>query len=390
MASRSNHSNSWLARLHALRLAGVLMIAAAAGCTGSAAVEGRDPSAGESLLAAPRSNESLKMVWRLYQKNDEAWPAARERWLAGPPEERRLLLDNLLIELLQDDSAGRGNGTSFRSVRARHELTWFGSEAVAPIVHGMRGLGSREKVDVVAIDRLAAALVELRATEPLAELAAPDPAAKIDVKVRIAAARALAGVDEPIVQSALIDRLLRDPEWQVRGTAAELLRKRAADPLVRRALHDALADADGFVRAQGVRALADGRSVDAADVPLDELFHFLTRDPAVPVRVAAAESLALYAFEPSVEDALIASLRDPEPDVVVAAARSLMNARTRAVQSALVDAFSRMHTASTHDATANGVWNELIMILGANIGARPAGNTPAAWRALIQQLSEGQ
>ena len=125
------------------------------------------------------------------------------------------------------------------SVRARRELSWLSSEAVAPLVEGLRGLGSRENFDIVVIEHLAAALVELYAASgPLAELVTPDPAGTIDVKVRLAAMRALANFDEPVVQSALVACLLEDPDWQVRGTAAELLRKRAAEPAVKRALHD--------------------------------------------------------------------------------------------------------------------------------------------------------
>jgi len=357
-------------------LLALLATAPFAGCAGSGGGE-------------RRSNEALSKEWRLYQKDDPGWPDARERWLDGPPAERQLLLDNLLIELMADDSAGRGSGTSFRSARARRELTWFGSEAVAALVQGMTDLGARDKVDVVVLDRLASALVELRTVDALAKLAQPDAGGKPAVKRRLSAVKALAQLDEDAATEALVARLKEDPEWQVRGAAAEALRKRPTAPGVRRALHDALADGDGFVRAQGVRALADARSLEVADVPLDELFHFLTRDPAPVVRIAAAESLSLYAFEPSVAAALAAALRDPEADLVVAAARALQTTGTREVRLALVDALERVHAASSRDAVANGVWNELIRVLSTNVGARPAGNTPEAWRALVESRADG-
>jgi HEAT repeat protein len=371
------------ARRRGLALLLALLAAAAAplGCAGHDV----DPSGGGQR----RSNEELSKEWRLYQKDDPAWPDARKRWLDGSPAERHLLLDNLLIELMADDSAGRGSGTGFRSARARRELTWFGSEAVAALVQGMTDLGARDKVDVVVLERLASALVELRAADALAQLAQPDPAGKPAVKRRLSAVKALAQLDDDQATKALLARLADDPDWQVRGAAAEALRKRATEPGVRRALHDAVADPDGFVRAQGVRALADGRSLFIADVPVDELFHFLSRDPAPAVRIAAAESLSLYAFEPSVAAALAAALRDPEPDVVVAAARALQSTGTRDVRLALVDALDRVHSSSTHDAVAAGVWNELIRVLSTNVGARPAGNTPAAWRALVESREDG-
>jgi hypothetical protein len=367
--------------LASLLLALLAAAASPLGCAGDAV----DTTGGGQR----RSNDELSKEWRLYQKDDPGWPDARKRWLDGSPTERHLLLDNLLIELMADDSAGRGSGTGFRSARARRELTWFGSEAVAALVQGMTDLGARDKVDVVVLERLASALVELRAADALAKLAQPDPAGKPAVKRRLAAVKALAQLEDEVATAALLARLEDDPDWQVRGAAAEALRKRVSEPGVRRALHDAVADPDGFVRAQGVKALADGSSLFIADVPLDELFHFLSRDPAPVVRIAAAESLSLYAYEPSVAAALAASLRDPEADVVVAAARALQSTGTRDVRLALVDALDRVHAASTHDAVAAGVWNELIRVLSTNVGARPAGNTPAAWRALVESRADG-
>lgn len=337
-----------------------------------------------------RSNEQLAKEWQLYLREDEQWPEAREKWLAGPPSERQLLLDNLLRELLADDAAGRGSGTAFRSQRARRELTWFGSEAVAPLVEGLRGLGSRERVDGVVLERIAGGLAELRASAELAELSAPPKEGRLALQVRTAALRALATLEDPKVGPWLAARLADDPDWQVRGVAAELLRRRSNDPRAKAALAAAVGDPDGFVRAQAVRSLTENGSTDADSVPLGDVLHFLARDPERPVRVSAAEALTLYSFVPAVEAGLIAALRDPEPDVVVAAAAALLNSHTRAARLGLVDALARYHAASTRDARAGGVWNELIRILGANLGARPAGNTPDAWRALVERQSQGE
>ena len=344
-----------------------------------------DPAAAPSDR---RPNEVLAKEWQLYLREEEGWPRAREQWLAGPPAERQLLLDNLLRELLADDAAGRGSGTAYRSQRARRELTWFGSEAVEPLVEGLRGLGARERVDGVVIERIAGALAELRATSELAELSAPQKEGRLALQVRTAARRALATIEAPKVAGVLAARLAEDPEWQVRGVAAELLRRRPNDPAAKPALAAALGDKDGFVRAQAVRSLTENGSTDADSVPLADVLHFLARDPERPVRVSAAEALALYCFVPAVEAGLVVALRDPEPDVVVAAAAALLNAHTRSARNGLVDALARYHVASTRDARAGGVWNELIRVLGANLGARPAGNTPEAWRALVERSQQ--
>lgn len=337
---------------------------------------------------ARRNDAVLKEEWRLYLADSPDWPEARARWLDGPPAERRLLLDNLLIELLQDDAAGRGAGTTYRSTRARRELTWFGSDAVAPLATGMRALGSRERVDGVALERIAGALAELRAAEPLAELAAPDPSGKANVTMRVAAVRALAIADDEVAQAALIARLQGDPDWQVRGAAAECLRPRASEPAVRRAMAAALGDVDGFVRAQAVRSLVVGGGHEIEAIPIDTLARCLTADAAPAVRAAAAESLGLYAYAEAVETLLLGALRDRDLGVVGAAAHALFNSRTPRVQLALVDALERVNRIAVEDASAAGLVSELLRLLAANVGATPERINPAGWRALIEQRAQ--
>ncbi len=360
----------------------------AAACVGGGGAEAADPPAAN---AEPRrSRDELAKEWQLYARNDEKWPAARALWLAGPPVERALLLDNLMRELMSDDAASRGSGTAVRSTRARHELTWFGSEAIGPLADGLRALGSRDKIDSVVIGRIAEALAEMRAATELTALAAPDPAGKLRLAARLAALRALATIEEPAVSVSMITRLRDDSEWEMRAAAAELLLRRNGDPKVHAALLQALTDGDGFVRAKAVRALVIGLRVDAESVPLDPLVGFLLHDPAPAPRAAAAEALALYAFEPRVEAALCQALRDTDLEVVGKTAQSLLNSRTKPVQAALVDALERMNQRSLRDASAAGLVSELLRILAANIGGTPVKINPAGWRALIEERARRQ
>jgi hypothetical protein len=370
-----------------------LVALAAAALSGCAGVGEDTATTSEGPPAVERRDDAtLRADWGLFLGNSEEWPAAREQWLAGPPAERRILLDNLLIELLKDDDADRGSGTSFRSARARRELAWFGSEAIPPLAEGMRALGSRERVDGVTLDRIATALVELRAVAELARISAPPAAADgegggaaIDVRARVAAVRALDQIELPEARTALIDRVLLDPEWQVRGAAAECLKRRAGDPEVRRVMLAALGDSDGFVRAEAVRALVVGTGTEIESIPLDRLARCLVADPESGVRAAAAESLGIYAFAPEVEELLLRSLADPDLAVVNAAAHALFNNRTRAVQLALVDALERVNRIAVREPRAAGVVSELLRLLSASVGASPERINPAGWRALIEQ-----
>ena len=251
----------------------------------------------------------------------------------------------------------------------------------------MRTLGSRDRVDGVTLDRIATALADLRAVGELARLAATAPgdgSGNLDVRARLAAVRALASIELPEAETALIDRLLVDPDWQVRGAAAECLKPRAGDPAIRRVMIAALGDSDGFIRAQAVRAMVVGAGTELSSIPLDTLTRCLAADPDAAVRAAAAESLGLYAFEPAVEALLLRSLADPELAVVGAAAHALLNNRTRDVQLALVDALDRINQIAVREPRAAGLVSELLRLLSANVGATPERINPAGWRRLIE------
>jgi len=339
------------------------------------------PGRGRPAAIDEGRRKELAARWSLYLSGDPKWPAAREEWMAGPEEERDLLLDNLLIELLRDDAASRGSGTSQRSARARRELAWFGADAVPLLEEAMRGLARRDAVDVVAVDRVGLALVELRATTELAALcAAPDRAGAgaAGLQLQLAAIRALAHLDEPAATAALVERLESDPSWQVRGAAAEVLRRRAGSIEVRAALFGALSDPDGFVRAQAVRALVAEINPAEEGGALLRALSILLQDPSATTRAAAAEALALFAFDPRVELALTHALVDRDLAVVQKAALALRSRRTPAVQRALVDALER-----AVKARADGLVSELLLVLESNVGARPRNLNPGGWRELL-------
>jgi len=346
-------------------------------------------SADSSAELEPQRREELAKHWRLYLANDPKWPEAREQWISGSEVERELLLDNLLIELLRDDAASRGSGTSARSARARRELTWFGGDGVEYLIEAMRALVERERVDAVALDRIGYALAELQATKELAALAAPaeqggsrEPSERPEreMRLRVAATRSLALIDDPEAVRALASRLCDDPSWEVRAAAAEGLRKRVQHVEARAALVQALSDEDGFVRAQAVRIVLLGLKPEEESGEFERVLFFLLEDPAPAARAAAAASLALFTYDPRVEAALVRALADRDRAVVQAAAQALVNQRTLRVQRALIDALER-----AKHAREEALVSELLAVLSANVGERPTDIwNPAGWRKLVE------
>jgi HEAT repeat protein len=354
-----------------LALAASVAVSAAVALATTGCSSAPSPAAG-----APDDARKAELAkrWKLYVSNDPEWPAARKQWLAGPERERQLLLDNLLIELMRLDS----------TTRTRRELTWFGSEAVPPLVEGLKDLASKPAVDVVTLDRLGNALTDLHATKELGELAAapPDPkAADGGAKLRLAALRALVAIDDPAVTKTLLDRLEHDPSWQVRGAAATALRKESHATEVRVALVQALSDRDGFVRGQAMRALVVGLDPAQDQPAFDRVFAFLAHDPDPSARAATVDSLTLLVYDERVAAALRQTLQhDGAGEVVSKAARALAGVKTQEVRLALVDALEgAIHRRD------EGLVSELLAILGANVGATPPDVNPAGWRAFLAQ-----
>jgi HEAT repeat protein len=132
------------------------------------------------------------------------------------------------------------------------------------------------------------------------------------------------------------------------------------------------------VRAQAVQGLVVGLRTDDTGA-IERVVSFLEEDPAPVARAAAAEALALFAFDPTVKAALVAALKDRDLQVARKAAHALLNVREKPVQLALIDTLERVKGKD------EGFVSELLVILEANVGSRPRDINPAGWRALVQQ-----
>jgi len=364
-----------------------LALPATVGCgTEGGAHEGK----GADPKAAARANDprlkELAAWWRLYLADDPGWPKAREQWLSGSAADQRVLLDNLFVELLRIGKAG--SPEALRSERAQRELSWLGSAASAFLADALRELGRTRPLYTVAQDRIAAALAQLRAIHELTAIASD---AKEGMPVRLAALRALGDVPDEAAVDALLDRLASDPAFEVRSTAADLLKRKALDDRVRVALAKALDDRDATVRAHAATAI----------VPSLRLMKKETRDPQSLARVVrmlgedndpiarggTAKALALPAADPVVSAALVRALRDPNPAVVEKTAHSLVNQPDPRVQLAMVDALER-----GIDAHQDHLVYSLLVDLRASVGREPAPKeltNPDGWRRLIRAKSGG-
>ncbi len=251
----------------------------------------------------------------------------------------------------------------------------IGSSSSIPLLTEMTAAEEETDVVIAAAGALGA-IGDQRAFPPL--LALMDHA---EATVRQAAVAALSSIGHPKTEAAIAGRL-SDPSPRVRESAARVagyfgydscLRQMVelcddADPVVRRAavvalanydqrpawskIHETIAtDPDATVRAAGVRALAQSRSGETdgtliralrdsglwvryyaartagrrrpahADL-LTAVVECALRDLAIPVRIAAVESLgALEAV--SMVEVLVALARDLEPEVSAAALTAL-------------------------------------------------------------------
>lgn len=328
--------------------------------------------------------KELSGRWQLYVRDDPKWPAAREQWLSGPESERQLLLDNLLRQVIADDNAARGEGSSGYATRARQELKWFGAEPIPLLVEGMRGLAARDRVDVIALDRIGSALTELQAVSALAEMAGTpggSESSEASVKLRLAAVRALQPIPDPAVTKVLLERVKGDAAWSVRGAAVDALRSREQEPGVHAALVAALDDPDGYVRGEAIGALATGLDPQTNAGAFERLIRILVGDRDATARKAAAEVLALHASEPAIGAALLHALRDPDMAVAMKAAFALMYVGSGEVRRGLIDLLDR--AVATRDI---GPMSELPMILKKNFGEAPPKLDADSWRKLLEQV----
>ena len=133
--------------------------------------------------------------------------------------------------------------------------------------------------------------------------------------VRRTAVEALANYDQRPAWSKIHETATSDAEPSVRAAAVRALARLMSDESLT-ALASACRDSNLWVRYYAARALAQ-RRVAHADV-LAALAECATRDPAIPVRIAAIETLGVLQA-PSMIGVLIPLARDREPGVASAA-----------------------------------------------------------------------
>jgi hypothetical protein len=361
----------------------LVVVAALLGCESQGS--GANPGSGDPKAARaddPRVRE-LQGWWRLYLADDPDWPAAREKWLSRDEADRRVLLDNLFVELLRIGKPGSNEAR--RSERATQELTWLGSSATAFLSEALRDLGRSRPLYTAQQDRIAGALAQQRAIPELAAIAGDG---REGMPVRLAALRALGDVPDPAAVDVLVERLGADPAFEVRSAAADLLRRKAGEDRVRLALAKALDDPDPHVRAHAAVAIVPSLRLMKDEThdaqSLARVVRMLLEDPDAPARAAAAEALALPAADPVVTSALVRALGDGDPDVVVNAAHSLVNHSDPRVQLALVDALERgVRQKQDH------LVDSLLVVQRASVGQAPKDINPDSWRRLIRAKSGG-
>jgi hypothetical protein len=344
---------------------------AAAGCGGPPA---------HRQAANPDDPRVKKLAgwWQLYQTDSPDWPKARSEWLTRDPADRQLLLDNLFKELLLNDGADpRYAG---RALRARREISWLGSEATDFIVAAFRQFGAKKPADMVALDRLGAALASLQAAKELGLVLAD---AKLATPLRLAAIHALGEIADPAAHDALLACLAGDAKWELRSASAEALRKSTGEPRVRVALARALDDGDGFVRASAVKALTPALDPVADAAVLTRIVRMVGGDPDPAARGACADALALHAGHAVVAAALVHALGDGEPAVVEHAAHALVNMNDKNIQLALVDALERAVKAKQGELVSS-----LLVVLRASVGRVPDDINPDGWRKLIRGTTD--
>jgi HEAT repeat protein len=128
--------------------------------------------------------------------------------------------------------------------------------------------------------------------------------ADTDTTVRRVSVRALAAFDDPRVTAALVDRMLNDPDGNVRAPAADALRQRQG-PGVVDALCRAMLDRDDSVRLAALASLherQDPASMDAALLAVGDT-HEIVR--------AGARELALVLAGPATATNVVRALAVP-------------------------------------------------------------------------------
>jgi hypothetical protein len=226
---------------------------------------------GSSTVSEERKRE-LERYWELYQANDPAWPAARDRWYAYGGAERRTLVDSLTRDLLvrADQARKTERGLAPAWKRSQEQILALGPDETVPLLIG----ALRKFKDPASAECVADTLASFGAVEQVLEAldrpqagdSAQFPALAVRVLVRIGGERAVERVGRELAGNA---------DWQVRATAAEALRDARSSDRDRaaRALIGGLEDDDPFVVRQvlaSLVALDYTRAAPVVAVMLDE------------------------------------------------------------------------------------------------------------------------
>lgn len=223
------------------RAAWLVLFCLLAGCAGrdsespdreTSDVEGADPS-----------REQMDAWWKLYQRADEKWPDARDRWARGGSEASAVLVMSLVRDLVQKAPQRLADGSPAFRVPQR-ELLALDEESVVPVLIEAIRVGKEPN----SLQAIADTLVEFVATDAVAQAletrregdSPHSTPVFFRTLVRIGGERAYRTIDAHLTTGA---------EWQIRSHAAESLRfARASDHARASAvLARALDDSDPFV-----------------------------------------------------------------------------------------------------------------------------------------------
>jgi hypothetical protein len=203
----------------------------------------------------PSENQkAMQEYWTLYIRGSPDWPEARQKWFALGALERKCLVNALIQEMQKKAVKPRMNRDGKPEpgwVRPVEELQSIGEEALYPLLHALERVKD-ETVVLPCIEALAriATLEDLE--EALAEHYDEDFA---DFQCRLL--KVLVRLEDPQALRVILNTLTQPYAWQVRATAADVL-KGYEGPLyqeVIRGLKAAEKDKDPFVASKVKEAL---------------------------------------------------------------------------------------------------------------------------------------
>ncbi len=208
-----------------------------------------------------RKNEkTIYKYWDLYCTESPEWEAARTAWLNIGPLERKALVELLILDLL--NQSGKQRPDAFGNPqpswkRSAHELRYLGDDAVGPLLDVLKPMNDGPAVPA-CIEALAGVARIDRIEETFQKTGGRD-----HTRFQSRLVRALMKMDDPRALPLLFEILDGEYDWQVRATAASVLRdyKGPRTGEVLKALRIALGDSDPFIveKARASLVVLEGR-----------------------------------------------------------------------------------------------------------------------------------